>query len=280
MANNNYIDTFKPFFEIQYKDKTERELVNAYHQAVDAMPMYPKTPAEKAKYYENLALQEVLKEKIQEIQDARNKSNEAHAQFKEARKELKRECISNLRTAASANGQLVAAILEEEDGLTSEQIGSWCEELETLDEDALKALIYGLCKEGIIERDKEGKFHLLFIMDEDLKAYPATDWALKKLEYDKLDEKSRYLLDLFWLTDSGYTYHDMENGQWDRKALLLADQMIDRVTNKPYSSKAKDLTKALMTFRMLKLKSKFIGEYRSKAGPTVFYYPLLGKKEV
>ena len=80
-----------------------------------------------------------------------------------------------LRAAYTPNGQLVAAILEEEDGKTKEEIASWCEEMTALDDSELYMLLRDLVSDGIIEQREGGKYYLSSICNEDL----TPDWRFR-----------------------------------------------------------------------------------------------------
>lgn len=106
-----------------------------------------------------------------------------------AKEEWKRLCplrqekaILNLKAAASPNGQLIAAILEDEDGLTEHELESWCEELESLPEEDLRTLLSDLVSEGIIEGHKDGKYFLRRVCTGDLFPENRLDWALQKIK--------------------------------------------------------------------------------------------------
>ena len=58
-----------------------------------------------------------------------------------------------LKNAASPNGQLVAAILEDEDGKTAEELAGWCDELAEIPDEKFSELLEGLITEGFLEKD-------------------------------------------------------------------------------------------------------------------------------
>ena len=94
---------------------------------------------------------------------------EKNQKWRREQPDRKAKAILNLPNAATLNGQLVAAILEEvPDGLTQKQIASWCDELEAIPEEDFKALLDGLVKEKIIELDEKGRYSLLSVLDRDM----------------------------------------------------------------------------------------------------------------
>jgi len=91
----------------------------------------------------------------------------------------KKKAILNLKAAASSNGQLITAILEDEDGKTADEFMDW-EELAELGEDGIKALLDELCKEGMIEIRDDGKYYLLEVLNVSLIPRDIVRWGLRK----------------------------------------------------------------------------------------------------
>lgn len=79
----------------------------------------------------------------------------------------KEDALMRLPTAVTANAQLVASILEDEDGKTAEEIACWCDELEMLSDDDLQKLLEGLVKEGVISLEND-RYYLLCPCTESL----------------------------------------------------------------------------------------------------------------
>lgn len=99
-------------------------------------------------------------------EEIKEKAKKWHARLPER----KAKAILNLPNAASPNGQLVAAILEETpDGLTQKQLANWCDELSAIPEEELKSLLDGLVEEKIIELGKHKHYRLLNVLDEDMR---------------------------------------------------------------------------------------------------------------
>ena len=132
-----------------------------------------------------------------EILRSREKANEERE--KKAREwndrlpERKAKAILNLPNAASPNGQLVAAILEEApDGLTEQQLASWCDELAAIPEEEFRALLDGLVGESILEKQEDERYRLLSVLDEDM--LPAAALIRKKLEDAETSTKALFAL--------------------------------------------------------------------------------------
>ena len=100
---------------------------------------------------------------------------------KEWRKTLpdrKRKAILNLKTAATPNGQLIAAILEDEGSLTVEEICSWCEELHELGQDKVQKILDELVSEGVLKKNGKAYYSYIIYTKHLFPEHPA-DWALK-----------------------------------------------------------------------------------------------------
>ena len=223
-------------------------------------------------FYKAVGISNVCKKLLNEKKDWKKRCVDARAELTSKMQRWRHEYILNLKAAASANGQLIAAVLEEEDGLTTDQIGSWCEELEMLSSDALDSLLHELCLERIIKRDNEGKYHLRYILNEDLKAVPETEWIKKELKLDELEENYKYLLDLLYCAESGLTVDH------------ILDHHIDEhfypITMGEYSDDVKNMSEIQVSayLRWLNLNG-YIRRYDASNGASVYYYPLLGSKE-
>lgn len=72
----------------------------------------------------------------------------------------KEDCLMHLPTAVTANAQLIASILEDEDGKTAEEIACWCDELDMLSDEDLQSLLDGLVREGVISLEDD-RYYLL-----------------------------------------------------------------------------------------------------------------------
>ena len=114
-----------------------------------------------------------------EIVESRKNAKE---KWKAALPDRVEAAILNLETAVSPNGQLVAAILEDEDGKTAAEINAWCEELAAMEEQDIVALLDALVKEGVLEQ-REGKYYLLRVCTETLFPEYPTEWALRVLRH-------------------------------------------------------------------------------------------------
>ena len=109
---------------------------------------------------------------------SRQKAREA---WKNQLTERRKAAVLNLKTAVSPNGQLIAAILEDEDGKTEAEISAWCDELAAMEDSELADLLAALMNEGVLEM-RDNRYFLRCVCTETLfPEYPA-DWALQTLK--------------------------------------------------------------------------------------------------
>lgn len=88
----------------------------------------------------------------------------------------------SLKAAATPNGQLITAILEEEDGKTKEEIAGFCDELSMLEDAEIDTLLNDLVSDGVIYQDlKTGVFSLYTICDGSLQWN--REGALKRINH-------------------------------------------------------------------------------------------------
>lgn len=99
---------------------------------------------------------EVVMELITAIRKkAQTQQNAYDIWHKKWPEQYQKEALSNLLTAVSPNGQLVASILEETDGLTADEIRSWYDELECLDDKDYQRLLDNLVKEEVLVKEND-----------------------------------------------------------------------------------------------------------------------------
>ena len=99
--------------------------------------------------------------------------------------EQQEQCLFNIRIAHTPNAQLIAAILEDEDGKGIEELQAWCDELSEIDKSDLAEILDLMVKDGVLYL-KDGKYYLLRICDESLSFDSSSsflDWACKKIGY-------------------------------------------------------------------------------------------------
>ena len=180
----------KKLGKMEHKNDTDarlQEIVVRNSSAIDGMPQ---TDSGIIESYKLMGEMEACSELLSERNEKKNRIANAARDWNRKRDKNKKERFLALKNAASPNGQLVAAILEDEDGLNKEGIAGWCDELAELPEEDLRSLLAGLVEEGFLEKDDDGRYHLLGICTED----PVLSPEMAELRADRLygdDEEER-----------------------------------------------------------------------------------------
>lgn len=158
--------------------KSSAELNNIFRLDTLKLTTVPQTMgfSEKMAVESELAATiDILKEK-----DRRQKEN-----LKSEWKDIWAQSYLNLKEAYTPNGQLIAAILEDEDGKTLEEIMNWGDETRVFESGELLVLLNNLIDDGVIELQGDGKYYLLRTCDSSLSfEYSGAfeEWADKKIE--------------------------------------------------------------------------------------------------
>ena len=146
---------------------------------INALPYNP-TPADVVKGQSYLAHMKAARQILDERKEKKQQKKDALDRWQNSQDEELRRCMLNLPCGSSANGQLVAAILEDEDGLTAQQIGGWCDELSQLDENTLDELLDGLVRERVLFQEGD-RFYLKNIVTEDLYPEYPLGWCAERI---------------------------------------------------------------------------------------------------
>lgn len=96
----------------------------------------------------------------------------------------KKKAAHNLPAATSYHGQLVAAILDEEDNLTAEGIRQWADELVAMDDEEYKKLLDALVDENILYINNDGNYSLLTLCTPNL--FPTDQLKFLKILHPNL----------------------------------------------------------------------------------------------
>lgn len=121
----------------------------------------------KAQGTTNVAMLEKLLGEIEacrEIIEARNKRrvhiDKTVSDLKKKMNNWASDGILSCPVSVTPNGQLIAAILEDEDGLSENEIGGWCDELSALPNNQLHEILDGLVEEHVLTVDEDKRYHL------------------------------------------------------------------------------------------------------------------------
>ena len=169
-------------------DTELRRIIDANNSWIQTMPVVSATYETNKEAAVKMAEMEYCIE-ILERRETKRKSDIALKNTLEKKKkkwkanELSRRdlAVLNLPVSVTYHGQLIAAILENEDYKSIEELASWNEELSSFDEVTLQNILKGLVNEGILMLDDQGKYSLLTICNDSLYPPNPLEWAIKKL---------------------------------------------------------------------------------------------------
>lgn len=115
-----------------------------------------------------------------EVLEERPKRKAILEQWEKDLTSRREKAILNLPVSSSANGQLIAAIIEEEGASSAEEINTWCEELEAFDLEEIQTMLSALVEEGVLYQDEDQKYNLQQILTESLFPDDPVKWAVEK----------------------------------------------------------------------------------------------------
>ena len=191
----------------------------------------------------------------------------------------RKTAILNLKAAASENGQLVTAILEDEDGKTVEDFMDW-EEFSDLGREELELFLNELCKEGMIEHREDGRYYLLEILTDHMLPQNIEKWAMRKacsINYDgttKLDyEEEKYALILATVPQ----YKAMTVSQYT-KQLEFYEEYPEWEGYKRYTKSSISFLKSSLSFYLRKLAEKGVFKTFGSGDETAYAYAFLGEE--
>ena len=148
---NQLKQTAKSTALITHRDDTDDQLRDQITANARAMVGVNNTAQGLAEGYrlmgESEACSQLLSERRQKQQAVLDARRKWHGDWEKRKK----DALLRLEQSCSPNGQLIAAILEEEGETCGEDLLGWCEELASLDEDSGARLLRELTSEGLIE---------------------------------------------------------------------------------------------------------------------------------
>lgn len=229
---------------LQHKDDTDEQLRETVLRNVRAIGLLPSTNQGAMEGYKLLGEVDGCNEILAQRQAKRQKTQDAKDKWKRELADRRKKAVLNLPNAVSSNGQLVAAILEDEDGKTAEELHGWCDELAALSDEDFNALLNGLVDEGILRR-KGKSYRLLTPCTEEL-TYTMKAWEDRVKElYESPEERDiadAFLLLLRSTDDELYSigdfFRDLKNDIFtsDRldkvRSIELGDFKVKRVLDK------------------------------------------------
>jgi hypothetical protein len=274
------IDSFKSLLA-KKSDYELNEIIHTNAQKINILPSNA-SPSQLADarlwLAEVMACQEIVEDRIKE----KVEQKAALETWKSSIPQRIERNILNLPAASSANGQLIAAILEDEDGKTAEEISGWCDELADLGLDECKSLLDQLVSEGILELGKDQKYYLLNICTSTLYPPNISTWAerqfKRKYRYSHASYTEKLIIAVldFWkepLTEDDLTAHIQELSDSELEALI---------ENYPFLSGIGDVSSELRSHSIPNALHGLCGSRiltREFIYPASFvYFPMLGEK--
>lgn len=127
--------------------------------------------------------------------EMREQAKKAHTAWNASLRDRRFAAVRTLRKAVTPNGQLVAAILEDEGDLSEREIASWCDELAALDQSDLDALLSALVEEGVLTF-RNRKYAVRQVCTESLFPENPTEWALQQIGDAEISDEEKVVLKL------------------------------------------------------------------------------------
>lgn len=271
------VDTFwEEHYRNEHKDKSDaelRQIVLNSSKKVTALPTSP-TPKMLADAKQWLAEAKACNAILSARNDARIARTAAIKEWKDGQDAAKMKAILNLPTGITPNGQLVAAILEDEGAaMTAQEIAGWCDELGELEEADLQSLLDGLQRERIIGRDGD-KYFLRQAVTESL--YPDTTYhsvaELKELTDDMYGAEAYLILQIIEGEGHPMALEEIRS-ELSSYAYLKTVFPEEGLTNEDFEWDEYDFERACSYLTSGGLLTRL-----HLAGQTFYYYPMIGSK--
>ena len=268
MSLQSIIDATKQTALLMYKDKSNEELHSIFsHNSIIANG-HDQIAAAKA-VGEMQACNEILQVRQHEVIEQRKcqqKIDQAkQVDWPEQLPARRMKAILKLPNASGHPGQLVAAILEEENDLDRDAIRSWSEELLAMDDKSYEALLDGLVKEGVLAVDKKGHYSLLRICTANLFPENPTEWAKAVLTEKGVNMDEKMLALLQYLADTCLPVSELD-------ALKIAGTDYEKSYNFDCFSPPKVFALYKLTDSGVLSKTRIDG-----TAFNLYYFPMLGE---
>ena len=168
-ASDALRETAKSLGLIQHKDKSDSELQQIRLNNASIVAGLGTDPRSIAQGYQLLGEVDACNEILAQRKEERDEIQSGKKKWVEELQKRKDDALLTLRAAATPNGQLVQAILEDEDRLSRSELAGWCDELASLDDAVLDQLLKDLVEDGVLESpDNEGRYRLRVVCDADM----------------------------------------------------------------------------------------------------------------
>ena len=167
MATSDAIkDAAKALGLIQHKDKSDSELQQIILNNARLVAGIGTDPSSISQGYRLMGESEACNELLAQRNAERERIKTGKEKWVEELQKRKDDALLSLRAAATPNGQLVQAILEDEDSLSQMELAGWCDELASLDDEELTKLLKDLVEDGVLASSgKDGRYRLRVVCD-------------------------------------------------------------------------------------------------------------------
>lgn len=192
---SDYVQVWKKMKYPELKKISDDELRNIISNnaaKVLAMPTNA-TASQVSEMYQLRGEQEAAAQILAERKEKRDKISASIRKWKEHEEEIPYKNFVKLKTASSANGQLVSAILEDEGDMSATELSGWCEEMAALDDSVFKLLLDELVMERVLVI-KDGKYRLMHVCTPTLYPERPVEWGTRLLKQAGINELGLYHL--------------------------------------------------------------------------------------
>lgn len=178
----NVTDTQRRLYTYRHEQDSDEELQRfVYQTTLKIQTMSVEGIARNRVSVEELLAETAVCNEILKMRKGMHEQTEkAHADWNAALQERRYAAVINLQEAVTPNGQLIAAILEEEGALSEKEIAAWCEELSAIESSTLHEILSNLVNEEVLEVQNE-KYDVRRLCTEDLFPENPAEWAIKEI---------------------------------------------------------------------------------------------------
>lgn len=251
-----------------YEEKTDSELEAIIrHNAFAIISQTASAAAVTAG--ESEACSEIL-EKRKAKQDYESRTQEAlrvaSSTWESAVNTRRKNAILNLSAATSYHGQLIAAVLDETDNLTAQEIRQWADELTSLTDSDYNALLEDLIEEKVLLVNDEGRYSLLSLCTPELFPSNPMHWAKMHSEW-------------FGSAERKFIQHIIDTGKPATEADWI-EITWSNVMKENYASKPKTAYSRAKNELRTPVNSGVLSCYPiSNTDLNYYYFTMLGEKE-
>lgn len=279
----NVTSTQRSLYTMRNEGKSDSELQLYLLQIVQKIQSVPPgaLPQMRVQMEELAAEAAVCKEILDGRAASRSRLEKAHKEWEQQLSNRRNAAIQLLKNAVTPNGQLIAAILEDEGGLSAEELATWCDELAALDSTDFHALLLALESEGVL-KVQNGKYFVNRICTETLFPEKPAEWAIQQIGNANLDEETKVMLRFMEKLGHAVCVEDFPDILKNHAFASAIKEM--RYPQEIRAEKANRIREYLQKFYMAEsilydLKGDKVLTAVSVNGYYMFYFPMLGEKE-